>query len=46
MSSTQYYASPTRRRADGIPVDDARDAEFLHHRHGLNIFAVAGGTGE
>ena len=40
MTATTYWASPTQRRADGIPVDSARDAEFLHHRHGLRIFAV------
>lgn len=44
MSETTYYASPTPRRADGIPVDSPADAEFLHHRHGLHIFAVTEGA--
>jgi hypothetical protein len=40
MSETTYWASPTDRRRDGIPVDSARDAECLHHRHGLTLFGV------
>lgn len=39
MTATTYWASPTQRRKDGIPVASARDAVFLHHRHGLTIFA-------
>jgi len=40
MTATTYWASPTQRREDGIPVDSARDAEYLHHRHGLTLFGV------
>jgi hypothetical protein len=44
MTDTTYFASPTQRREDGIPVSDAEDAAFLHHRHGLNLFAVTEGS--
>lgn len=39
-TDTTYYASPTHRRRDGIPVTDAADAEFLRREHDLRIFAV------
>jgi hypothetical protein len=42
MTATTYYASPTNRREDGIPVTDAADAEYLRREHNLNIFAVMG----
>jgi len=44
MTATTYYASPTPRRRDGIPVDSARDAEYLAREHGMHIFAVTEGS--
>jgi hypothetical protein len=40
MTDTTYYASATPRRADGIPVGSARDAEFLRREYGMHLFAV------
>jgi hypothetical protein len=45
-TDTTYYASPTNRREDGIPVGSADNAEFLRREHDLNIFAVTTTTEE
>lgn len=37
---TTYYASPTCRRRDGVPVESPRDAEYIRRKHGLFIFGV------
>lgn len=43
MVQTTYYASPTDRRKDGIPIgQNAQDAEYLRREHEYNIFAIAG----
>lgn len=46
MTTTEFWVSPTSRRRDGIPVGTAADAEYLKHRHGLNVFAITGASDE
>lgn len=45
MARTTYYASSTRRRTDGVPLNDAADAEFLARETDYNVFAVTEGDG-
>jgi len=40
MSETTYWASSTPRRCDGVPINDATDAEYLSRRDEMYVFAV------